>query len=387
MAPVVLPGGGGGPIVLFTAFEPSGDVHGADVVAALRQLRPDVAVVALGGKRMEAAGAHILVHTANDGAMGLGALSRLREVRAAQAAVREFGLARRVSVHVPVDSPAANTNLAAEFRSRGSRVVHLVAPQMWAWGEGRVKKLRTCTDLVLCLLPFEEEWFKQRQVPARFIGHSTFERPGDPAQWKVGAANLPMGTPRILLLPGSRTIEIKRNAAMLTDAFSELQGRFRGTNGLVCCTNDETARLFEKCVGSVPTGLHIAVTPIDVAAHWCTLALAVSGTVTLDLTRHQRPMVGVYRVGLLSWLGAKFMLRSANRLLPNVVAGRRIVPEFVPCLRPVGRIVEEAAVFLQDSRHAARAEGELHRVCDRFAGHHPAREAAEAILSFIPKAD
>jgi len=165
--------------VLVTAFEPSGDAHAAPVIAEIRRRAPQVQVVAWGGPKMEAAGATIIERSADDGAMGLSALSRVGAVRAHQAAIARWASAHRVNVHVPVDSPAANFPVALRMKARGVRVCHLVAPQLWAWAPWRLGKLRRCTDGVLCLLPFEEAWFRSRGVPARFIGHPVLNRPVD----------------------------------------------------------------------------------------------------------------------------------------------------------------------------------------------------------------
>ncbi|MFZ4697853.1 MAG: hypothetical protein ACOYMO_07580, partial [Phycisphaerales bacterium] len=156
--------------VLITAFEPSGDAHAAPVVAALRRLAPELPVIAWGGPKLAAAGATVIERSADDGAMGLSAISRIGAVRRHAAAIDRWCSQHRVAVHVPVDSPAANFPVAKRMKRRGARVCHLVAPQLWAWGPWRLNKLRRCTDCVLCLLPFEEKWFRDRQVPARFIG-------------------------------------------------------------------------------------------------------------------------------------------------------------------------------------------------------------------------
>ncbi|MSR18016.1 MAG: lipid-A-disaccharide synthase [Phycisphaerales bacterium] len=372
--------------VLFTAFEPSGDAHAAGVIAALKELDPSLNIVALGGRRMEAAGAQLLERTADDGAMGINVFKRALEVRAAHQSIKRWAQQHRVWVHVPVDSPAANFSLAQHFRQRGARVVHLVAPQLWAWGERRAAKLRACTDLVLCLLPFEEAWFRERQIPAKFIGHPTFEREFDPARMKSEGANLPKGSPKILLLPGSRSSEVRANIKLLVHSFADLQGRFRGTVGLIGCSSEDNAKLVRRLCREVPTGLHIGVVPIDIAVFWCDLALAVSGTVTLDVAKHAKPMVGVYRTGPLSAWGARLVLRSPFRLLPNIVARREIVPEFVPYFGGPGPIVEAAALYLTDSRNMARAQADLKRIAVLFQGHAPSKEAAQAIAEIARKA-
>jgi lipid-A-disaccharide synthase len=377
-----------GRVILFTAFEPSGDAHAAPVIAALKERDPDLSICAWGGPRMADAGAQLIESTADDGAMGLGGFAKALTVRKHIKAIDAWSKDSRVVLHVPVDSPAANFPVSKILKPRGVRVAHLVAPQIWAWGPWRIHKLRRLTDLVMCLLPFEEEWFRSRQVPAKFIGHPVINRELDTASIAARMRTLPSGSPRVLILPGSRSGEVKANLRVLVKAFIELADRNRGTAGLICAANERIARMCRELIGDMPTGLHIIVNDIDdidAAIHWCDLALNVSGTVSLDLTRQQRPMVGVFRTGVVSWLGAKIMLRTPHRLLPNIIAQRRIVPEFVPAppWLSANAIVEAAMPFLRDSRNVAIAAEELRRVVLRFHGKHPAEQAADLILRLM----
>ncbi|MFN7022873.1 MAG: lipid-A-disaccharide synthase, partial [Phycisphaerales bacterium] len=170
-----------GPALLFTAFEPSGDDHAAPVIAALRSRHPRLPIYAWGGPKMEAAGATIVERTGDDAVMGMPGLAKVLEHSRINRRIDDWLDDHRITVHVPVDSPAANFPICALTKARGAKAVHLVAPQIWAWGQWRLKKLKRLTDLVLCLLPFEEEWFQARGVPARFIGHPLFDRTPDVA--------------------------------------------------------------------------------------------------------------------------------------------------------------------------------------------------------------
>lgn len=371
--------------ILFTAFEPSGDAHAAPVIAELKARDPGLLIYAWGGPKMEAAGATLISSTCDDGAMGLDGFKKIAAVRSEIQKLKRWVTQHRVTVHVPVDSPAANFPIAKHLKPKGVRVAHLVAPQIWAWGPWRIGKLRKCTDCVMCLLPFEEQWFRTRQVPARFIGHPVINRELDTAAIAQRVKTMPQGAPRLLLLPGSRSSEVRRNLRLLVQSYVELADRNRGMAALIVAANERLARLMREMLGDLPVGLHIIVGDIDAAIHWCDIALTVSGTVSLDLTRQHRPMIGIYRTGLLSWLGAKIMLRTPYRLLPNIIAEREIVPEFVPAppWLSAKTIVDAATRFLRDSRTIAVAAEELRRVELRFHGRHPDVAAADIILRLI----
>jgi lipid-A-disaccharide synthase len=183
-----------------------------------------------------------------------------------------------------------------------------------------------------------------------------------------------------VLLPGSRSGEVKANAALLTDVFSQIQNRHRAAVGVVVASNDANARHFRDRVGGrLPPALHTMVGGLDGALEWGEMALAVSGTVSLDCARHAKPVIGVYKTSWFEWLGAKIVIRAPHLLLPNIIAGREIVPEFVPYAGGPGRIAETALELIGDGRRMARMREDLQALAARFEGRDPAKIAAEVL--------
>ncbi len=373
------------PALLFSAFEPSGDAMAAPVIAALVAHRSRPKIYAYGGPKMVAAGAELLEQTVDGSAMGFNAVGRSWAVRKLARKTRDWAAWQRILAHIPVDSPAANFPICKVMRASGARVIHLVAPQIWAWGRWRLRKLRRLTDLVLCVLPFEEQWFSERNVPARFIGHPAINRAVDLDALREQLHGLPQGAPRLGIFPGSRTHEVKANTRLLVDAYSELRSRHSGLCGVIVAATPDLAKMIRRLIRSFPTNLHMITGSADAVIAWCDLALAVSGTITLDITVQRKPMIGVYKTGLPSWLAAKLLVRPPYWLLPNIIAEREIVPEFVPHLGGPLPIVREATRFLLDSKHAAIQSEELHRVCLRFANHDPAADAVRLIIKTVQK--
>ena len=332
---------------------------------------------------MQAAGATIIQETCGDAAMGLNALGKIGAVRKEIGAIKRWSKVHRVVMHVAVDSPAANFPICKIMKKRGAKIVHLVAPQLWAWGGWRVKKLRRLTDLVLCLLPFEEQWFNDRKIPAKFIGHPRVNRQLDEAAIRDKAAQLPTGTPKIAILPGSRPHEVSANIRLLANVYTELHGRHHSTSGVICAANPELAEIVRRKIKMFPTGLHLLVSEVDPVLLWCDLALAVSGTVTLDITRMKKPMVGVYKTSVIEWLLAKILIKSKHKLLPNIIARRKVAPEFVPYIGGTMRVVSAATPFLLDSKKSAVQCEHLARILTQFAHKKPSIEAARAILEML----
>lgn len=366
--------------VLFTAMEPSGDAHAAPVIAQLRAEFPDIEPVAYGGPRMEAAGATMLGRTADDGVMGLAGFTKIASVRAFHNRVVEWVDSNPVAVHMPVDSPSANYPLCARLKPKGVKVVNLVAPQLWAWAPWRIGKVRRLSDALLCLLPFEEEWFRSRGVVAKFVGHPVLSTPLDEAKLADEASHLPSGAPRILLLPGSRSSEVRRNAKLLADAFTIIRTSMPKATALVVGSNESNANLFRDLLGgTLPYGVHRNVGGIDAGVAWCDLAIAVSGTVSLDCARQAKPVIGVYRTSAIEAWGAKLILNAPHLLLPNIIAGRRIVPEFVPYAGGAAPIGLAALELLNNGVRMQRTRDELKSVAASFGTRDSARIGAAVV--------
>jgi len=369
--------------LLFTAFEPSGDALAAPVIAQLIKRVPGVRIYALGGPKMEKAGAQIIERTCEDGSMALAAGRNVLQARGQIKRACRWLKQYRVLAHIAVDSPAANFPICKVSKKQGARVAHLAAPQLWAWGRWRLGKLRRRSDLVLCLLPFEAPWFNERGVPARFVGHPVMNRALDEDAMREAMHALPQGSPRIAIFPGSRSQEVRANMRLLASTFNELHDRYNGCAGIIVAANRELADIVRNKIKVFPTGLHMMVGEVDTPIAWCDLAMAVSGTISLNIARHRKPMIGVYKTDVFSWLLSKLLLRTRYRLLPNIIAEREIVPEFVPYIGGPASLVKHASFYLQDSKNTATQSAELNRICLRFANKKPAEESARLILQLL----
>lgn len=371
------------PAILFTAFEPSGDDHASAVIGVLRRRYPTLPIYAWGGRKMEAAGATLLERTGDAAVMGLPGIQKIIEHKRINQRIDEWLAANPIAVHVPVDSPAANTPICELTKARGAKIVHLVAPQIWAWGRWRIHKLRRLTDLVLCMLPFEPEFFARRNVPARFIGHFLFEKALDEGALDRRSAAFGDGSPRIAMMPGSRPEELELNFPLLLDAFAGLRQRHPNATGVVAATSDAVAdRLREaaKARGGWPQHVRIVVQDTDAAVRWCTLALVKSGTVTLQVARQGKPMVIFYKKSSpFLYLVAKAVLSTKVFSLPNVLARGRIVPEFIPHFGGADPIVAAADALISTPARASEQTAAVAQVMAPLRGVPASELAADAI--------
>lgn len=369
--------------VLFTAFEPSGDDHASAVIAELRARHPRLPIYAWGGPRMARAGAEVIERTGDDAVMGLPGLEKIREHQRMNRRIEAWMDSHDIGVHIPVDSPAANFSICAAAKKRGIKVVHLVAPQIWAWAPWRIGKLRRLTDLVLCLLPFEEGWFTTRGVPARFVGHPLFDEMPRADDLEAAGEDFCEGNPKIAIMPGSRPSEWHKNFALLLDVFDMLAAVRPDAVGIIAATNEHARKELERIGeerGGIPDQLEFVVGQTDAVVHWCDLALVVSGTVTLQIARLGRPMVAVYRSS--RWLYeliGRWIVSTKYFTLPNLIAGREVMPEFVPHFGGPAPIAAAAARLLDHPEAMEEQRRDLARVVSKFEGHSAAEAAADAI--------
>lgn len=375
------------PTILFTGFEPSGDDHASIVIRELKSRYPDLRICAWGGPKMEAAGAEIVERTGDAAVMGMPGLQKIREHKQINERIEDWVKENPVDVHVPVDSPAANFPVCAIMKAQGGKVVHMVAPQLWAWAPWRIRKLRRLTDHVMCVLPFEEQWFGSRGVPATFIGHPLFEKPIDGGVLDKQTESWKQGEKRIAILPGSRPSEIKKNFPLLIGAYMKLKAEHKDMCGMVAVTRPEIEPIVRQIAKDHeiewPDSLGITHANTDAVVRWCTLAMVVSGTVTLQIARQHRPMVIVYKLGRIGWsLLARWLIQTPFITLPNILAGREVVPELVPHFVGAEPIAERVTELLEDRNKYDEQVRELTKITDMFESKNAALGAADIIAQY-----
>ena len=354
-----------------TAFEPSGDALGAMAAHGLKGIDQKIRVVGLGGSLMETAGVELLDYTTKEAVMGVGAISEVRRIKRLVGMVEKWIAENNPDVVVAVDSPAANWPVCKVAKKYGCKVVHLAAPQLWAWAPWRIKKMKKLSDHVMCLLPFEPEWFESRGMPATFIGHPAMKKN------EIKKIDLPNGEPNIVLLPGSRKSEITKNLPMQQAVLSRICLEYPTTEAVIACRGEDVER-----VKPFANDLQIVADELPSVLDWADLALNVSGTVSLHIMNSATPMIGMYKVNPLSILGSKIMLTTPYRLLPNLIAGKQIVPEFIPCGNIAGKIAELAINLLDDEDALKEMRTHLQAEAAVYEKHNPSQEAAEIIMSF-----
>lgn len=370
--------------VFLVAGEPSGDLLGGRLMAALRQLAPvPIRFAGIGGVRMAAEGLESAFPMQELSLMGLvevvphlpRLVRRLRET--ARAITRS-----RPAIVVTIDSPGFNLRLARRLRGTAIPVVHYVAPTVWAWRPGRARRLVGRIDHLLAILPFEPPYFTAHGLPCSYVGHPALEDAVLSAVAAARAEKGPAGPPLLCLLPGSRASEASRLLPIYAETALLLRRRWPGLR-LALAAVPPLEGMIRAAVGRWPVPVDIAVGPAGKAAIFreATLALAASGTVTIELALAGLPMVAAYRANPLTAAIVRRMIRVPHVTLPNLVLGRGLVPELLQekCT-PEGLAIAAARLLEDPAARAAQLEG-LRQAVHRLAvAEAPSMRAAAIVL-------
>ncbi len=371
--------------VFVSAGEPSGDLHAASLIQTLRRRRPDVEVHGFGGDRMERAGCRLhypLTELAGVGVLRV--LSSIPRVPAILKLADRLFREQRPDALVLIDFPAFHWWLAKCARKHGVPVVWFVPPQLWAWAQWRVKWMRRLADHVLCTLPFEEEWYRQRGVASRFVGHPYFD---ELHERRLDEAFLDEQRGRcgtvVALLPGSRRQEIKHNFRAMADAAALLHARRPEVRFLVACLRPEHAHSIEEQLRgrSLPIEVHTGRTAEII--HLAHSAIAKSGSVGLELLYHGKPAVVVYQLHWLEVLASRFIIKCPYISIVNLLAGKELFPEYLTSRLPAEAMAGHVLRWLEDPAAHAAVRAELAALRDRVAEPGACERAAGVVLDVL----
>lgn len=327
--------------ILVVAGEASGDLHAGNLVAALREARPDLAYFGVGGERLRAAGLECLAHSEELSVMGLAEVVReLPRLVTLARRVRREAISRRPDLAVLVDAPDFNLPLARHLRSAGVPVVVYISPQLWAWRSGRVRRIRRDVNRVLCILPFEVEFYARHGVAAEYVGHPLVDELAD-----LMAAPPPREDDSLALLPGSRWHEVALLLPGMVAAAEALAATRPGLVVRVLVAPGLAKERLAALVGSPAVRVDLVSAERHRVLASSRAALVASGTATLECALLGVPMVVGYRLHRLTYALARRVVRVPHVSLVNLVAGREVVPELVQEHCTPGELARRAAAL------------------------------------------
>jgi lipid-A-disaccharide synthase len=374
-------------LVYLVAGEASGDVLGGRLMAALAARRPGIRFAGVGGPRMQAHGLASLFPMEDLSLMGLAevlpSLARvLRRMREAEADI----LARRPDVLVTIDAPSFTLRLAARLRPKGVRVIHYVAPQVWAWRPGRVRRIARRVDRLLCLLPFEPAFFAAAGIDARFVGHPILEgaAPGDGESFRR-RHGIAARSRLLAVMPGSRGTELARHLPLFGAAIGLLSARLPGLVPVALSLPRHAQRVAAAWPGTLVVSDDGEKRDALAAAD---AALVKSGTSSLEVALAGVPQVVAWHGNPVTVAIARRLIKVRHASLVNLLASGPAVPELLQEYGTPATIADALAPLLTDPDAAAgqqRACAEVRAALAAPGGVAPSEAAADAVLELLEK--
>jgi len=374
---------------MISCGEASGDLYAGALVAELRQRAPDAEIFGFGGQRLKEAGGRLIGD--------YGPLSVTGFSDAVKIIPRSFAMLRRLvdaardlrpNVFVAIDFPDFNFRLMAALRRLGIPIVYYISPQLWAWRPGRMETMKAHVDRVLVIFPFEEDLYHRAGVSVQFVGHPLVElvRKGQERRAFLHDRGLDPDAPVVALLPGSRRNELSRIIPVMTGALPLIRARVPGVQFAVACAPNMSDSLFAPLVEGSNGSLVLVRDRTDDVIAAADVALTASGTATIQCTLHETPMVVVYRVSPLEYRLGKPFVQVDMFAMPNLVAGRRIVPELIQEDFTAERTADEIIGLLSDKNRHTAMRAALADVRRQLGTAGASARAAEAVLDVATRA-
>ena len=368
--------------LFLSAGEPSGDLHGANLIRELRRRRPGLELFGFGGENMAKAGCEIIHPLAESAIIGIfPALAAVPRLWGVLGQARHAFKARKPDAAVVIDYPGFHWWLAGCARKNGVPVSYFVPPQIWGWATWRAAKMRRVTDQVLASLPFEDVWFRTRGIASRLVGHPYFDELSEQkldggflAQQRAKPGTL------IGILPGSRDSEIRHNLDTLARAAALIHARRPETRFVVSCLKPAQADdVRQRLAGAkLPLEVHHGRTAeVIEAAH---SLLSVSGSVSLEMLYREKPAAMVYQHTPFTIFVAHLMKRAKYITLVNLLADRELFPEYFGARCRAPELASHIVGWLEDPASYAALRRELGQLRDRVAEPGACGRAADAIL-------
>lgn len=374
------------------AGEASGDQLGAALMAEILTLNPDVVFEGIGGALMTAQGLESMVEMDRLSVMGLiEPLKRLFELLAIRKRVKQHFTANPPDIFVGIDSPDFTLNIELALREQGITTAHYVSPSVWAWRQGRVKKIRRAVDMMLTLFPFEAKFYHDNDVPVAFVGHplaARFPMVSDQSEVRAKLA-IDADAKLLALMPGSRKGEVDMMlpvflavAEKLKQEIPTLIFRIPAANKLRHIQIQNLINETTSLMPSLANSLEVTMGQSHQVMQAADAVLMTSGTTTLEAMLLKRPMVVAYKMANWSYRILSRFVKTPFIALPNLLANKKLVPELIQDEVSVDAIVNELRPLLEDNDKKAQLIAEFDTIHRQLAGD-DVESAAQVLLTLI----
>lgn len=375
--------------IFLVAGEVSGDIHASRLAREIKGIDPQIELEGVGGAMMAGEGVRIFYRTDEMGIIGLPDifkhLSKIKEMlRFIPAKMEED----KVGLAILIDYPGFNLRLARELKRRGAKILYYVSPQVWAWGKGRIGTIKNTVDKILVLFKFETEIYENAGVNVEFTGHPLLDiaRPSADRDALKNKFSLDKSKKTVSILPGSREREIRALLPVMAEAAERLYKQYKDLQFVVVKSYNLEDGLLKKYLDKFDVPYRLVenrYTELYDVLSVSDLAIAASGTVTLECAIMNVPMIITYKVSLLNALLMKLFIRVPSIGLVNVLAGRKIVPELIQFDFTCDKVFKEASKILFEPEVSSRIKAELIKVKESLGEKGAARRSAVSVINFL----
>jgi lipid-A-disaccharide synthase len=373
------------PEIYLVAGEASGDRHGAALIQAITRQQPQCTCSGVGGAEMLAAGQEQLFDLAEHAVVGLtDVLKNYFKFRRFYNRILDDIRKRQPPVVVLIDYPGMNLRLARQIRSRmpDIKIVYYISPQVWAWKQGRAQKMESWLDKLLVIFPFEEDWFREHapRLDVEWVGHPTLDR-WDPERIPPPGAGPPY---ELMLMPGSRKRELEAHLPVLLPVAEDLRMRYPQLKVSLLSAGPAATEQIRKALSERELSAMEIVSGYQLThlsrSH---LALVASGTATLECALAKVPMIVIYKAHPLTFAVGRQLVKTPYLSMVNILAGEKVVPEFLQDKAHPELLIEAAATLLDnpDLRHAMRQK--LNQISKSLGEPGASERAAKSILQLL----
>lgn len=369
--------------ILIVAGEVSGDRHAADLVAAIKKKIPDIDFVGIGGLHLQNEGVKLLYNISQLAILGfVEILKHIPLIRKVFRDIKKEAI-REIDAAILVDYPGFNLRLAKMLTKQGIPVIYYICPQMWAWGENRIKKFRKFVDLPLVIFKFEEVFFDKHGLKAYFVGHPLVDQlpqRSNESEFRQ-KYNVAPNKKIIGLFPGSREIEVKRLLPLMVDSIKELM-KERDVIPMIAKASHLDNNLYNKYLSNSEE-FKLIISDIHQLMQVSHVALVASGTATLELGYLRTPSIVLYAVSPLTYWIGRSLVKIKNIALANIVMGKTVFPEFIQQEANKRNILGALNKLFTDEHYYENIQNELIRIKEILGEPGATNRAAELIVNFM----
>jgi len=371
--------------IFISAAEPSADRHCAALIRIMRETNRDLQFVGVGGPKMAEAGCTLIENTVGRAAMTYNAFAHISHYYRLIKRISNFLAANKLNLVIVCDSPAFNFHIAKAAKKSGIKTLFYVAPQLWAWAPWRIRKLRKCCDKLCCLLPFEQEWFTSRGVPAEFVGNPLLDElnQADLNMAKRDYRNFNPANVKIAIIPGSRTAEVGTLWRPMQQIAVALRRRYPNATFTTVAVDEATKNALDKtCIAEFKTDY--SIDSVYQTTRNSDFALVASGSATLQVASAGCPMVIMYQTNRWLWhLVGRWLVTTKYLSLVNILAGRELVPEYMPYFSSIEPIIEKIQTQLENKNLLTQINTDLLAMVEPLTAEKAGDTVAKIVMSLL----